>query len=39
MVEPEPGGGERVVPLRPAPTGQLTYWFTRWKKLDYTPDF
>jgi ABC-type transport system substrate-binding protein len=39
MVTREPGGGEKIEPLRPAPTGQLTYWFTRWKKLDYTPDF
>jgi ABC-type transport system substrate-binding protein len=39
MVEPDPAGDEHIVPLRPAPTGQLTYWFTRWKKLDYTPDF
>jgi ABC-type transport system substrate-binding protein len=39
MVTREPGGGERIEPLRPSPTGQLTYWFTRWKKLDYTPDF
>ena len=28
-----------LVPLRPSPTGQLDYWFTRWKKLDHTPDF
>ncbi|HVH07210.1 MAG TPA: ABC transporter substrate-binding protein [Myxococcota bacterium] len=39
MVTREPGGGEKIEPLRPAPNGQLTYWFTRWKKLDYTPDF
>jgi hypothetical protein len=27
------------VPVRASPAGQLTYWFTRWKKLDHTPDF
>jgi ABC-type transport system substrate-binding protein len=39
MVERGPDGIERVVPLRPSPTGQLRYWFTRWKKLDHVPDF
>jgi len=39
MVERDAEGSERLVPLRPSPTGQLDYWFTRWKKLDHTPDF
>jgi ABC-type transport system substrate-binding protein len=39
MIEPGPDGAPRVVPLRPSPTGQLRYWFTRWKKLDHAPDF
>jgi ABC-type transport system substrate-binding protein len=39
MVERDAEGRERLVPLRPSPTGQLDYWFTRWKKLDHTPDF
>ena len=39
MVERDAEGKERLVPLRASPTGQLDYWFTRWKKLDYTPDF
>jgi ABC-type transport system substrate-binding protein len=39
MIEPGPDGAPRIVPLRPSPTGQLRYWFTRWKKLEYTPDF
>jgi ABC-type transport system substrate-binding protein len=39
MVEPGPDGALRIVPLRPSPTGQLRYWFTRWKKLDHAPDF
>jgi ABC-type transport system substrate-binding protein len=39
MVTRDASGAERIEPLRPSPTGDLTYWFTRWKKLDYTPDF
>ena len=39
FLERDAEGRERLVPLRPSPTGQLDYWFTRWKKLDYTPDF
>jgi ABC-type transport system substrate-binding protein len=39
MVSRDAAGAERIEPLRPSPTGDLTYWFTRWKKLDYTPDF
>lgn len=39
MVERDAEGNERVVPLRPSPTGRLDYWFTRWKKLDHAPDF
>jgi ABC-type transport system substrate-binding protein len=39
MVTRGADGGERIEALRPSPTGQLRYWFTRWKKLDYTPDF
>jgi ABC-type transport system substrate-binding protein len=39
MVEPGPDGRDRIVPLRPSPTGQLRYWFTRWKKLDRDPGF
>jgi len=39
MVERGADGAERIVPLRPSPTGQLRYWFTRWKKLEHAPDF
>lgn len=39
MVERTPGGGERIVPLRPSPTGQLLYWFNRWRKLERAPRF
>jgi ABC-type transport system substrate-binding protein len=39
MVEREPDGSRRLVPPRASPTGQLRYWFTRWKKLDRTPQF
>ena len=39
MVEEAEDGSERIVPVRPTPTGQLTYWFTRWKKLDHVPEF
>lgn len=39
MVERAEDGTERIVPVRPTPTGQLTYWFTRWKKLDHVPEF
>jgi peptide/nickel transport system substrate-binding protein len=39
MIEPGPDGRDRIVPLRPSPTGQLRYWFTRWKKLDRDPGF
>ena len=39
MVERTPEGGERIVPLRPSPTGQLLYWFNRWRKLDHAPQF
>ena len=38
MVEAE-GDEERVVPLRPTPTGDLTYYFRQWKKLDHVPEF
>ncbi len=39
MVERGADGAERIVPPRPSPTGQLRYWFTRWKKLDHAPRF
>lgn len=39
MVERTPGGGERIVALRPSPTGQLLYWFNRWRKLERVPQF
>jgi hypothetical protein len=39
MVEHDEDGKERIVPVRPTPTGQLTYWFTRWKKLNHVPEF
>jgi ABC-type transport system substrate-binding protein len=39
MVERTPEGGERIVPLRPSPTGQLLYWFNRWRKLERAPRF
>jgi len=39
MVERDEDGTRRVVPVRPTPTGQLTYWFTRWKKLNHVPEF
>jgi ABC-type transport system substrate-binding protein len=39
MVERDAAGGERFVKLRPSPTGQLTYWFNRWKKLDHVPEW
>jgi ABC-type transport system substrate-binding protein len=39
MVERNPDGTERIVPVRPTPTGELTYFFTRWKKLDHVPAF
>jgi ABC-type transport system substrate-binding protein len=39
MVERGADGAERIVPLRSSPTGQLRYWFTRWKKLEHAPDF
>ncbi|MGI9430624.1 MAG: hypothetical protein ACR2PQ_00325 [Myxococcota bacterium] len=39
MVEKGEDGVERLVPVRPTPTGQLTYWFRRWKKLNHVPEF
>jgi len=39
MVERTPDGGERIVPLRPSPTGQLLYWFHRWRKFERPPRF
>jgi ABC-type transport system substrate-binding protein len=39
MVERTPDGGERIVPLRPSPTGQLLYWFNHWRKLERAPRF
>jgi ABC-type transport system substrate-binding protein len=39
MVERSPDGGKRVVPLRPSPTGQLLYWFNKWRKFDPAPRF
>lgn len=37
MVERAPDGSARIVPLRPSPTGQLLYWFNRWRKLERAP--
>jgi ABC-type transport system substrate-binding protein len=37
MVERGPDGSERIVPLRPSPTGQLLYWFNKWRKLERAP--
>lgn len=39
MVEREPDGSERIVPVRPTPTDQLRYYFRKWRKLDYEPEF
>jgi ABC-type transport system substrate-binding protein len=32
-------GQERIVPIRPTPTGNLMYYFERWKKLEFVPTF
>jgi ABC-type transport system substrate-binding protein len=38
MVERD-DGGEKIVPIRPSPTGNVMYYFERWKKLDHVPVF
>ena len=32
-------GQARIVPIRPTPTGNLMYYFERWKKFDFVPTF
>jgi len=39
MVEREPDGSERIVPVRPSPTGSLKYYFRQWRKLAQVPSF
>ncbi|MCS6924516.1 MAG: ABC transporter substrate-binding protein [Candidatus Binatia bacterium] len=39
IVEPQPDGGERYVKIFPTKSGSITYYFNKWRKLAFTPEF
>ncbi|MFQ5903385.1 MAG: peptide-binding protein, partial [Candidatus Binatia bacterium] len=36
IVEPTPDGGERYVKIYPTKSGSITYYFNKWRKLEFT---
>jgi ABC-type transport system substrate-binding protein len=39
IVERNPDGGERYVKIYPTKGGNIVYYFNKWRKLEFTPDF
>ena len=39
IVERAPDGKERYVKIYPTKGGNITYYFNKWRKLEFTPDF
>jgi ABC-type transport system substrate-binding protein len=39
IVERTPDGKERYVKIYPTTSGNITYYFNKWRKLEFTPDF
>ncbi len=39
IVERTPDGKERYVKIYPTKGGNITYYFNKWRKLEFTPDF
>ena len=39
LVEREPGGGERFAKIYPTRSGSIAFYFNKWRKLEFTPDF
>jgi ABC-type transport system substrate-binding protein len=39
IVERTPEGKERYVKIFPTPGGNITYYFNKWRKLEFAPDF
>jgi ABC-type transport system substrate-binding protein len=39
IVEREPDGSERYVKIYPTKSGSITYYFHKWRKLEFTPEF
>ncbi len=39
IVERTAEGKERYVKIYPTPSGNINYYFTKWRKLEFTPDF
>lgn len=39
IVERNPNGGERYVKIYPTKGGNIVYYFNKWRKLEFTPDF
>lgn len=39
LVEREPGGDERFAKIYPTKSGSIAFYFNKWRKLEFTPDF
>ena len=39
LVEREPGGDERFAKIYPTKSGNISFYFNKWRKLEFTPDF
>ncbi len=39
LVEREPDGSERYEKIYPTKSGNITFYFNKWRKLEFTPDF
>lgn len=39
LVEREPGGSERFAKIYPTKSGSIAFYFNKWRKLEFTPDF
>lgn len=39
LVEREPDGGERFAKIYPTKSGSIAFYFNKWRKLEFTPDF
>ncbi len=39
LVERAPGGDERFAKIYPTKSGSISFYFNKWRKLEFTPDF
>ena len=39
LVEHAPGGDERFAKIYPTKSGNISFYFNKWRKLEFTPDF